>query len=69
MSGNCLAWRSRELGGSGEGWEKQTILEERIVPTLRVKRNKNFRSAIGRSGAHHRKLRTTFYSTTTFSLE
>jgi hypothetical protein len=45
------------------------VLEQRIVPTLSVKRNKNYSSAIGRSGAHRCKLRTTFYSTTTFWLE
>jgi hypothetical protein len=45
------------------------LLEQRIVPTLSVKRNKSYRSAIGRSGAIRRKQRMTFYSTTTFWLE
>jgi hypothetical protein len=40
-------------------FDKQTVLEQRIGPTLSIKRNKNFRSAIGRCGAHRRKLRTT----------
>jgi hypothetical protein len=33
-------------------FDKQTVLEQRIGPTFGVKRNKNFSSAIGRSGAH-----------------
>jgi hypothetical protein len=42
------------------GHNKQTVLEQRIGPTFGFKRNKKFSSAIGRSGAHRRKLRTTF---------
>jgi hypothetical protein len=41
-------------------FDKQTALEQRIGPTFGFKRNKKFSSAIGRSGAHRRKLRTTF---------
>ncbi len=41
-------------------FENRLLVEQRIVLTLSVKRNKNFRSAIGRSGTHRRKLRTTF---------
>jgi hypothetical protein len=41
-------------------FENRLLVEQRIVPTLSVKRNNNFRSSIGRSGAHQRKLRTTF---------
>ncbi len=47
-------------------FENRLLVEQRILPTFSVKRNKKFSSAIGRSGAHRRKLRTTFYSTTTF---
>ncbi|EFX72396.1 hypothetical protein DAPPUDRAFT_110844 [Daphnia pulex] len=39
----------------------QTVLEQRIWPTNGVKRNNNLSSAIGRCGAHRRKLRTTFW--------
>ncbi len=45
------------------------LLEQRIVPTLSVELNKNYRSAIRRSDAIRRKQRLTFYSTTTFWLE
>jgi hypothetical protein len=41
------------------------ICLDHTVPTLSVKRNKNFISAIGRSVAHRRKLRKTFCSTAT----
>jgi hypothetical protein len=50
-------------------FEIRLLVEQRIRPTLGVKRNNNLSSAIGRCGAHRRKLRTTFCSTTTFSLE
>jgi hypothetical protein len=42
-------------------FDKQTVLEQRIWPTNGVKRNNNLSSAIGRCGAHRRKLRTTFW--------
>jgi hypothetical protein len=50
-------------------FENRLLVKQRIGPTFGVKRNKNLSSAIGRCGVHRRKLRTTFCSTTTFSLE
>jgi hypothetical protein len=38
-----------------------TVVEQRILTVQVVKRNNNLGSAIGRCGAHRRKLRTTFW--------
>jgi hypothetical protein len=42
-------------------FENRLLVDQRIGPTLSVKRNNNLSSVIGRCGAHRRKLRTTFW--------
>jgi hypothetical protein len=48
--------------------EQGLFVEQMILTIEVVKRNNNLSSAIGRCGAHRRKLHTIFCSTTTFSM-
>jgi hypothetical protein len=48
--------------------QNRLLFEQGIGGPPSIKQNKNFHSAIGRSGAHRRKLRTTFCLSATFGL-